>query len=158
MGIRFYAYPINADEYQLAVTNPCPFHGSDPLMDAWGPRESKPVMLYLDKCWKEMQNLLAPSPGQPDRPALQLVEGQVTFTPQGWIPYERALSPEQVEAIAADLATVDDADIRRMASEFPSWYVSSEQTYEYVAPYLAEAQQFTARLAQDGRGLVYLIG
>lgn len=158
MGIRYYAYPITAEQYPLALTKPCAFHGSDPLTDAWGPQEMKPEMLYLDKCWNELQHLLASPSGQPDRPALQLVDGRVTFTPRGWIPYERALSPSQVEAVAADLKTVNEADIRRMVSEFPSWYVSSEQTYQYVAQYLAEAKQFTTRLARGGWGLVYLIG
>ncbi|MBC7441029.1 MAG: DUF1877 family protein [Ramlibacter sp.] len=158
MGIRYYAYPITADEYPLALKNPCLFHRSDPLTDAWGALETRPEMLYLDKCWSDLQHLLGSAPDQPDRPALQLVGGRVTFTSTGWIPYERALGPAQVKAIAADLGTVVEADIRRMVSEFPPLYGSAEQTYEYVAQYLADAKHFTARLATGGWGLVYLIG
>ncbi|MEO6944795.1 MAG: DUF1877 family protein [Lacisediminihabitans sp.] len=157
MGIRYYAYPITADEYPLALENPCAFHGSDPLMDAWGPEDMKPEMLYLDKCWKELQTLLAPVPRQPNRPALQLVDGQVTHTETGWIAYERALGPAQVAAIAADLKTVSELDIRRMLPRFRSPHADNEE-YEYVAQYLADAQRFTTDLADSGRGLVYIIG
>ncbi|HEU4807139.1 MAG TPA: hypothetical protein VFT01_02670, partial [Homoserinimonas sp.] len=75
MGIRYYAYPITEDQYPLAVENPCRFHGSDPLMDAWGPADKKPDMLYLDKCWQQLQTLLGPGSGISDRPAFQPVEG-----------------------------------------------------------------------------------
>ena len=115
-------------------------------------------MLYLDKCWNELQILLGPESGLADRPALQLVAGQVTHTETGWIPFERALNPVQVRAIAVDLATFEEADIRRILPRLRRRDESSEEEYEYVAQYLSDAQEFTARLASDGRGLVYLIG
>jgi hypothetical protein len=31
MGIRYYAYPIAADQYEDALKDPCLFHGADPL-------------------------------------------------------------------------------------------------------------------------------
>jgi hypothetical protein len=158
MGIRYYAYPITADQYEAAVENPCRFHGSDPLMDAWGPEDEQPEMLYLDKCWYELQVLLGPASGVVDRPALQLVDGQVTNVDLGWIPYERALSPEQVREVAADLATVGESDIRGLLTELNRWNDSPEHSFSYVAQYLAAAQNFTAQLARDGRGLVYMIG
>lgn len=102
--------------------------------------------------------LLGPTSGQPDRPALQLVDGQVTHVEMGWIPFERALSSAQVKAVAADLATVDKSNIRRMMSMFDRARGSCEEESEYVAQYLADAKEFTARLASDGRCLVYLIG
>lgn len=157
MGIRYYAYPITADQYPLARENPCAFHGVDPLMDAWGPKDGKPEMLYLDKCWRELQTLLGPSLERPNRPAHQLVDGRVTDTGAGWIPYELALSPAQVAAIAADLKTVNEADVRRALPEFGSHHPEDEE-FEYVTQYLAEAQRFTAALADSGRGLVYMIG
>lgn len=157
MGIRYYAYPINAEDYLQALDNPCLFHGADPLSDAWGLRDEQPEMLYLDKCWRELQVLFRPSEGEPVRPAAQLVEGQVTDTDMGWIPYERALSPTEVSAIAADLATFGESDIRRA---FPhlTRRDSEDQKFKYVAQYLADAKEFTACLASRGRGLVYLIG
>ena len=157
MGIRYYAYPITAEQYPQAVENPWRFRGSDPLMDAWGPVDEQPEMLYLDKCWRELQVLLGPESGVTGRPALQLVEGQVTHVGVGWIPYERALSPAQVQAVAADLATVGESDIRRLSSAFVH-RDDPEQEFDYVAEYLAAAQEFTAVLAKDRRGLVYLIG
>ena len=158
MGIRYYAYPITAEQYPLAVQNPCRFHGSDPLMDAWGPADEQPEMLYLDKCWRELQALLGPQSGVADRPALRLVEGHVTDVGMGWIPYERALSPAQVQAVAADLATIGESDIRRLLSAPSRREDSPDQEFEYVAQYLAAAQEFTAGLARNGRGLVYMIG
>ena len=158
MGIRYYAYPITAEQYPSAVENPCLFHGSDPLMDAWGPVEEQPEMLYLDKCWHELQVLLGPQSGVADRPALQLVEGRVTDVGMGWIAYECALSPAQVQAVAADLATVGESDIRRLLPALNRWNDSVDKQFEYIAHYLGAAQEFTAVLAKDGRGLVYLIG
>lgn len=158
MGIRYYAYPITADEYSMARENPHPYLGDDPLMDAWGPIEDKPEMLYLDKCWNELQALLGSGSSVVDRPALQLVTGHVTDTPMGWIPFERALSPGEVLAIAVDLATVGEANIRDMMTLSAHSTPAFDGEHEYIAQYLSDAQKFTARLAADGRGLVYRIG
>ena len=158
MGIRYYAYPMTAEQYPLAVENPCRFHGADPLMDAWAPGDDQPEMLYLDKCWHELQVLLGPESGVTDRPALQLVEGLVADVGIGWIPYERALSPVQVQAVAADLPTIGESDIRRSLPALIHWNDAPEQEYRYVAQYLAAAQEFTATLARNHRGLVYMIG
>lgn len=159
MGIRYYAYPITADEYLLAREHPRAFIGDDPLMDAWGGTREQPEMLYLDKCWNELQILLGPAAGQPERPAFQLVDGHVTHVETGWIPYERVLSPAQVQDVASDLATVTDADIHRMVSQSPRSDPSDDEVERgYITHHLTAAQAFTARLAGDGRGLVYLIG
>src|SRR5690606_17833466 len=101
MGIRYYAYPVSPREMAAARENPCRFHGDDPLMDAWGPAEERPPMLYLDKCWRCLQRLFDLD-GPAQRPAAELVRGDVTHVPTGWIPYERALHPSQVAEIAAD--------------------------------------------------------
>jgi hypothetical protein len=76
----------------------------------------------------------------------------------GWIPHEQALSPVEVQAVAADLATVGESEIRRMLPSMNWWNDTEDEIYEYVARHLAAAQAFTAKLAHDGRGLVYLIG
>jgi hypothetical protein len=158
MGIRYYAYPIDADQYEDAVKDPCRFHGSDPLMDAWGSEDEQPEMLYLDKCWYQLQILFSTEPVVPDRPALRLVEGQVTDTEMGWIPHERALSAAEVAEIAADLATIGEADIRRLLPQLNRWDETPEQIVGYVTKFLADSQEFTSRLAAGGRGLVYMIG
>lgn len=102
--------------------------------------------------------LLRSPAGQASRPAARLVEGQVTHTDMGWIPFEQALSPAHVKAIAKDLATVGESDIRRALPTFNRPQISEDDEFEYVAQYLAEATKSTARLASEGRGLVYLIG
>ena len=157
MGIRYYAYPIAAEDYETALEDPCPFHGSDPFADAWGSRDARPEMLYLDKCWHELQQMFGPNSGASARPAFALVEGQVTHVEMGWIPYERALSPREVQEIASDIATVGDDDIRKFMAQRPS-RSDDEQEFSYVQQFLGEAQHFVTRLANDGRGLVYMIG
>ena len=114
-------------------------------------------MLYLDKCWREFQFMFRDHSG----PAGTLFEGQVTTAPEGWhYAYTSVLDPIQVEEIAADLSTVTGEDIhiwlegyRLFASDNPT-----RDDLDYVMGYLADAQEFTTRLAQDGDGLVYMIG
>lgn len=147
MGIRYYAWPVPARLVPLALDDPCPFHSEDPLADAWGPADERPPMLYLDKAWSELQQLFGEA-----RPAAHLVHGEVTHTYDGWIPFERALTVKQVAAIAADLADYqpDDAEIAAAAWRFGE--------VSYVRQYLEDARTFTAKLAEAGHGLVYLIG
>lgn len=158
MGIPYYAYPIAAHHYEEAVKDPCRFHGSDPLMDAWGPKKDQPEMLHLDKSWNELQVLFGTGSGVTDRPALKLVGGRVTEVEMGWIPYERAVSPSEVKQIAADLALIRESDIRRLLPKLNRWNDEPEQKFEYVAQFLAQAKAFTTKLASEGRGLVYMIG
>jgi hypothetical protein len=157
MGIRYYAYPVRERDITAARADPCAFHGDDPLVDAWGPEEERPEMLYLDKCWRELQTLF----GEPPRPALRLVEGAVTFMNGGaeWRAFEQVLDPEQVQAIADDIALVTDADVSRMIAENECYaYHGQEEEFRYVSEYLHRAQQFVAALAERKLGLVYLIG
>ncbi|GGF27078.1 DUF1877 family protein [Subtercola lobariae] len=160
MGIRYYAYPINAADYERARQNPCLFHGDDPLFDAWGKEEDRPDMLYLDKCWQEFQYLFGVSESRPARPAFMLVQGEVEFTSTGWIAFERALSPAQVREVAADLATITSETLRAEISDLMTLRPNetSEQEFDYVSPLLADAKSFVSRLAEQGKGLVYLIG
>ncbi len=158
MGIRYYAYPITAEDYPRALENPCAFHGADPLMDAWGPIAEQPEMLYLDKCWRHLQVLLGPTTEGERRPASRLVEGDVTMTGEGWLPHEQVLSPAEVREIAVDLAVVGEAHVRDAMPDLPSWDRDGSEEFDYVMEYLAKAQEFTAALARTGRGLIYLIG
>lgn len=158
MGIRYYAYPITRSDYPRALADPGRFLSWDPLMDAWGPAELRPEMLYLDKCWSYLQALFGPLPGELPRPAFHLVVGQVTHTSTGWISYKRALSPAEVEGIATDLAQFDEATIGRQLTGIDMFDESSDEKVAYVAQFLRNARDFTSRLAEDGRGLVYMIG
>lgn len=159
MGIRYYAYPVDAKLIELAKTSPRAFLGSDPLADAWGPAENRPPMLYLDKCWRDLQELFGRSDGTTARPALELVRGAVTPHPEGWEPFIRVLGPTEVAAVAADISRVTEADASAMAASRPSrWGDSPADELRYVLHYLADAQSFTAQLAREGRGLVYEIG
>lgn len=76
----------------------------------------------------------------------------------GWIPFERALDPDQVKAVAADLATLGDEDIRSALPRLAYPHDSLDEEFRYVRSYLSAAQEFTADLADRGFGLVYLIG
>lgn len=162
MGIRYYAYPVPSELGDTAAKSPRDFVGLDPLMDAWGPADERPRMLYLDKCWGYLQQLFAPSELR-TQPAYELVRGEVTHTDEGWIPFLRYLTNEDVRVIAEDLADAAGSEcfvmdglsaIRRAGNSHREF----EQDLDYVQDYLSDAVLFTAEVAKDGDGLVYMIG
>lgn len=157
MGIRYYAYPVDADDIDDARANPYDYLGVDPLVDAWGPEAERPEMLYLDKCWSLLQTLLATPPARPSRPAAALVRGDVIQTPDGWIPHVEVLPPAGVAEAARDLATVTPERLRAAIRHLPARANDADE-FCYVSQYLDAAREFTTRLAKDGRGLIYLIG
>lgn len=147
MGIRYYAYPVPPELVEQAHDDPRLFLSHDPLMDAWGPEDERPVMLYLDKVWGPLQQLLA------RRRALDLVAGHVRWIGYEYEPYVAVLDPDEVAAIADDLVLVDDVDDDIAARLGPlDW------SAETINRYLAEARAFTRSLADRGCGLVYAIG
>jgi len=160
MGIRYYAYPLRAELVEVAKRAPRSFLSDDPLADAWGPADQRPAMLYLDKCWHELQMLLNPDQAAPGRPAFWLVEGDVTQTQGGWIPYMAVLDAQQVAEVARDLATVTPAEVRGMLATTATFgrLVDRDKEFGYVTHYLADALAFTTRLSERGKGLVYMIG
>lgn len=161
MGIRYYAYPVLASDIERARDDPRAFLSADPLYDAWGPAELKPRMLYLDKCWDQLQEFLGSRPGRPERVSFQLVEGEVTHTYEGWIPFIRVLSPTQVEEVARDIAQLGEAEV--LAARVPTFgrdgVVNDDpEELRYVMQYLDDAKAFVAALATDNLGLIYMIG
>ena len=155
MGIRYYAYPIDDSHVERALAEPRLYLSDDPLMDAWGAPDVRPQMLYLDKCWRELQGVLGSREGRPPRPSFELVEGEVTHTERGWIPFIRCIPPDRLELIAEDLLRVNELAVREALDEWPAF---RRGDFDYVVHYLKQAQEFVSRLAHDGRGLVYLIG
>lgn len=156
MGIRYYAYPLAPEHVDLARADPYPFLPADPLADAWEldgrPRTD---MLYLDKCWKELQWLTCPTAGAP-RTAYALVRGQATHTGGGWVPWVDVLSPADVDDVARDLVLIGEDEVA--ACRDPHGDPLSASGREYVTHYLREAQEFTARLQRRRWGLVHVIG
>jgi len=162
MGIRYYAYPVPSEFGDMAAHSPHDFIGDDPFWDAWGDHEDRPRMLYLDKCWGYLQRLFAPTEHRV-QPAYELVRGEVTFTDEGWISFVRYLSNDEVHAIAEDLADAQASDcfVMEGVSAMHRARLSHRefgQDLEYVQHYLREAARFTAEVATDGDGLVYMIG
>lgn len=162
MGIRYYAYPVDANELELARISPATYLSEDPFADAWfTPLDERPPMLYLDKCWRELQALLElQEPLQP-RPAYGLVRGNVTMTGEGWIPFVRLVEPDEVAEIADDLTLVEPAHVTEMltartASFYPGETIETAE--QYIVPYLRDAQKFTRELAGRGDAFVYKIG
>lgn len=107
-------------------------------------------MLYLDKAWSGLQQLTAPtSLDVMPRPAHRMFEGQVTPHEWGWLPWVRAIMPEEVSSIATDLANlVQEASDEKLKPDVD----------EPVWDYLKRAAQYAAQLAGDNRGFVYMIG
>lgn len=160
MGIRYYAYPVDARQVEFARQDPRAFLGRDPLMDAWGPIEQKPDMLYLDKCWGYLQGLFSSPAGEQNRAALALVAGEVEMSGLGWYSFVAARGPEEVAAIAGDISLLGEQHVREFFEDERRLQFggSRENEIEYVMHFLADAQEFVARLASEGRGLVYQIG
>lgn len=160
MGIRYYAYPIDAALVDVARASPRQFMSRDPLLDAWGPVDERPPMLYLDKCWREFQLLFGDFNGRTPRPALALVEGYPVMHSEGWDSHIAVLDADQVAEVGTDLGSVTEDDVREMLTPDGGAYPQDGFDGElgYVMQYLRAAQEFTALVAGKGQGLVYLIG
>ncbi|MCR8669592.1 YfbM family protein [Agrococcus sp. HG114] len=172
MGIRYYAYAFDRPMTQQALADPRSFIAGDPLADAWGfepgaqiasPSFEQSVpkrdMLYLDKAWSMLQRLTGPGSGDGDvRPAYRMFEGHVTDREGGWEPWVRALPPDEVPAIARDLAGIDDAEARARLRESGRFGGEPDAEADYAMHYLDAARAFVSALATEGRGMAYLIG
>ena len=160
MGIRYYAYPVAAELVEIAASSPRDFMSADPLADAWGPPDQRPPMLYLDKCWRNLQVVLGASRSEEIRPAYELVRGEVTMHSDGWVPYLRYLDPQKVRDIAADIANVDECQVMDGVAAIGGQLLMKDFASEvdYTIDYLSAAIAFTADSARAGQGLVYMIG
>lgn len=157
MGIRYYAYPLRPEHVEFAMQKPRAFVAPDPFADVWF--DNRPHMLYLDKCWGLLQDLTRPDVDKVARPGYRLFEGNVTHTDCGWIPWSRALSPDDVRLIADDLSTISTEEVDRHFDPGPSnWPSDGSTAADYVRQYLLAAQEFTATMTAEGQGLVYMIG
>ncbi|MFH5878207.1 hypothetical protein [Arthrobacter sp. NA-172] len=170
MGIRYYAYAFDADVTEQALSDPTSVMSSDPLVDAWGIEPgvgtsrtafaqsvSERDMLYLDKAWRHLQVLTGPlRAGMAARPAFRMFEGTVTMHAEGWEPWVRALTPSEVLTTAQDLEDVSDAEVRLRLPVSP--YVARDVDVEYAVGYLRRARVFASNLADEGRGMVSMIG
>lgn len=165
MGIRYYAYPLPDSQVTFARREPEAFMARDPLADAWGlidvDSESRPQpeMLYLDKCWRELQWLFGDEDG-PFRPSFDLVRGQVTMTHCGWIPYFGVLDADEVTAVAQNIAQVTAADVHHLLEDHPELCRGDDVDGErrYIMELLGHAQQFLASMMTRRSGLIYMIG
>ena len=168
MGIRYYAYAFDPHMTERALADPRSILSDDPLADAWGLKphamgsaatftQAVPErdMLYLDKAWGYLQALTAERDGSGAvRAAHRMFEGEVTMRDWGWDPWVRVLVPEEIPLIARDLRQIDDARVTEVAR--PS--ADLDEEVAYVKQYLDRARVFTAQLAEDSRGMVYMIG
>jgi hypothetical protein len=170
MGIRYYAYAVDSHDIEAALVAPRAFISSDPLADAWGLEPHawlsaatfvqavpKRDMLYLDKAWRELQHLTRPDrPGGSASPAYRMLEGHVTTAPDGysWIPWTRALRPDEMAPIARDLDRLTP-DVVQVGLGKDG---ADERDLAYVLQYVDAARSFVAGLVQDRRGMAYLIG
>ncbi len=156
MGIRYFAISIDLDDYERVSAGPCPTCGTRPTLRKHHYDEPEPDTLDLDKSWGYLQRLFD---SQPPRPASALVEGNVTHDDCGWIPFHGAIAPDRVGEIATDLAAVTPGELRSHFQTHGRWYdARSEQDFDYVKAHLADAVEFTAKVAAAGRAIAYYIG
>jgi len=78
-----------------------------------------------------------------------MFEGQVTMTEGGWIPWARALAPDDVAAIAEDLVDLQ----RSVRDDAPNG-----EDNPYVLDFLQRAVEFVTLAASSNRGFAYMIG
>lgn len=158
MGISYFALPVPPHMVDIARINPRAFLSDEHFWESWSDPPDRPEGLYLDKCWRDIADLLAGT--DPPRDAFELVRGEVTQYGYGWIPYVRVLSASQVLAVANDLACVKPAELYQgyLPRVSPDWAAIMDGRRGHVQSYLEAAQQFTARLASQGFGLIYSIG
>lgn len=170
MGIRYYAYAVDAEQTSAALADPRAFISSDPFADAWGmepharcgvatmrQRTPERDLLYLDKAWPSMQALTrGASRSARPRPAHEMFEGWVIHDPDGygWIPWVKALGPDDIPTIADDLERMSSSSAR---ARLRRRGVTVDEI-DYVLPYLSLARTFVRGLVEDGRGMAYLIG
>ena len=174
MGIRYYAYAFDADATRAVLADPRAYISSDPLADAWGFPPGSTVaatdfrqgpaeedMLYLDKAWRNLQLMTSPSdPADEPRPAYRMFEGDVTPLGnwEGWLPWVRAIPPEDVAPIAEDLDILTRADFVPCLPPRDGDEPGTESEAEYVDHYVNRARRFLRGLEESGRGFAYLIG
>lgn len=185
MGIRYYAYAFDADMTEAAVAYPRLILGRDPLADAWGLPEGfvtgttnflqrPPLddMLYLDKKWRELQEITEPRKpesseldnvifGSPAseaeaRPAYRMFEGDVHQRGDGWEPWLRTITPQEVPEIVADLCGITEADYANKFDDTSEH--GRESDLAAVTRFLDKARRFVRGLEATGRGFVYMIG
>ncbi|MGO1971551.1 MAG: DUF1877 family protein [Propionibacteriaceae bacterium] len=161
MGIRCYAYPLAAEFVDHAQREPHLFVSADPLADAWGPEETRPTMLYLDKSWRWLQRLT--SGDATPRSSHRLVQGNVTYVEEGmaWHPWLRVIAPDEVAAIAADLALLGPQDVQAMLRQELRRFDSGAafvQEEAYIVHFLHAAQRFVSDMSRTGMGVITMIG
>lgn len=156
MGIRYLAISIDLDDYAHISAGPCPTCGSRPHAREREYDEPEPDILDLDKSWGYLQGIFG-SIGL--RAASELIEGDVTHTSTGWIPYQGTVAPARVKEVAAELASVSERQVRAYFQAGNLWKDErSKQDFEYVNSYVGSARQFAEKVAGDDRGIVYYIG
>ncbi|WP_157887533.1 DUF1877 family protein [Frondihabitans sp. PAMC 28766] len=168
MGIRYYAYPVLADDIELARQNPLDYMNNNPIVDDDDPDDDR-LVLCLDKSWRYLQELFVWPNQYPAEPCLDLVRGDVVY-PNGWQEGYRChyevLEPEAVQRIADHIGEIDKVDVLAMFLAHygcPSTGGDHRDSHlredvAYVGYHLEQAKRFVAMVAAAGHGLVYRIG
>ena len=156
MGIRYIAISIDQQDFDHLSEGTCKHCGEEPtLRELDCGEDALRETLDLDKSWGYFQRVLA---AEPQRPAAALVSGRVTDMPWGWRSHKGLLSPDEVAAVADDLASVSDELVRERLLAGPGVDDRTERDIAYVCHFLPEAQAFTRRVADANRAILYYIG
>ncbi|AIY01520.1 hypothetical protein ART_1921 [Arthrobacter sp. PAMC 25486] len=160
MGISYFARPVPAGLVNIAKIDPGAFLDDALFWRTWTEHKGRPETLSLGDAWSDLQTLLADTRKDPPRPAYELVRGEPQYP--GWHiqPFDRVLDPEQVTAVAGDLAQTDLKEMYQhcLPLHSPDWAAILAGRRGYVESYLAAAASFTAELSARGFGLIYSIG
>ena len=156
MGIRYFAQSVDQADFEHIKAGPCPTCGARPHPRDKAYDDAEPITVSLDKSWSYLQAAFE-STGH--FAALQLVDGDVTHTHEGWISFQGIVAPEFMPELAADLGSVTTDELRSLFITDGEWRDErSEDDFDYASHYLAEALTFAKSVSSQGLGVVYYIG
>jgi len=156
MGIRYLAISIDERDFAHLSVGDCVTCGEEPQLRRLDYEEDRNrETLDLDKSWGYFQHVLET---QPPRPAAALVHGDVTYVGMDYRSYRGLISAAEVRRVADDLATVTTELVRQRVLVEPRYGDRAQDNFDYVSHFLPEAKDFTRRVANEGRAILYYIG
>lgn len=173
MGVRYFAFALDPGVAESAASDPRSYFRSRSRFAGEPSLPDDPELtLDLDKAWGYLQIALreptdsrptysaAYADSSPQRPAYELVRGDVQHTDHGWKSFVRVLTASQVSAASRDFSEIGAGGIRdRLESRFRHDKTDRDrQLIDYTTDYARHAIAFLDDASRAGYGLAYLIG
>ncbi|WP_332856091.1 YfbM family protein [Duganella sp. S19_KUP01_CR8] len=160
MGMAGYFVAVNAEQIAEFKDDP------DSLADFLYPAEEEPKnSIDVDKAWHAIHYMLNGAAGPEEGQLAPAIFGGEPVGEEMDYGPARILSPEDTRAVAATLATIDEAAMRaRYAPEamaeaqiYPDTWLGDDEALDYVIHYYLRMAQFYADAAKRGDGVVLFL-